>query len=171
MLTYNSLVIAVLSTKSVLTRQTFERRPPNKISHCTHISRRGNVHPIKIEHLDCFRDVISLLARVFIFLIDRATQEVPMNIFERNCQFMHNFVNGGLPSPLLLIYQYHRDIHDHNTRHSTDPRTPSANSDNLRKTVQYQGPKLWASLDGRLNGSRTKSLFKTRLKINCIDNY
>ena len=33
----------------------------------------GNVHPIKIENF-----VISLLARVFIFLIDRATQEVPM---------------------------------------------------------------------------------------------
>ena len=27
-----------------------------------------------------FRDVISLLARVFIFLIDRATQEVPIQI-------------------------------------------------------------------------------------------
>ena len=34
--------------------------------------------PIKIENFDIFRDVISLLARVFIFLIDRATQEVPM---------------------------------------------------------------------------------------------
>ena len=85
--------------------------------------------------------------------------------------FMYNFVNGGLPSPLLGIYQYHRDIHDHNTRHSTDPRTPSANSDILRKTILYQGPKLWASLDGRLKDSRTKSLFKIRLKINCIDNY
>ena len=31
-----------------------------------------------------FRDVISLLTRVFIFLIDRATQEVPINKFERN---------------------------------------------------------------------------------------
>ena len=30
---------------------------------------------------------------------------------------------------------------------------------------------LWASLDGRLKDSRTKSLFKTRLKINCTDNY
>ena len=38
----------------------------------------GKVHPIKIENLDIFRDVISLLARVFIFLIDRATQEVTM---------------------------------------------------------------------------------------------
>ena len=34
-----------------------------------------------------FRDVISLLARVFIFLIDRATQEVPIqNILEKNCR-------------------------------------------------------------------------------------
>ena len=38
----------------------------------------GNVHPIKIECLHFFRDVISLLARVFIFLNDRATQEDPM---------------------------------------------------------------------------------------------
>ena len=41
-----------------------------------HMPVLGNVHPIKIEH---FRDVISLLARVFILLIDMATQEVPMN--------------------------------------------------------------------------------------------
>ena len=46
-----------------------------------HMPVLGNVHPIKIEHLDIFRDVISLLARVFIFLIDRATQEVPMNTY------------------------------------------------------------------------------------------
>ena len=43
-----------------------------------HMSVLGNVHPIKIEMFDIFRDVISLLARVFILLIDTATQEVPM---------------------------------------------------------------------------------------------
>ena len=32
----------------------------------------GNVHPIKIENVDIFRDVISLLARVVILLIDTA---------------------------------------------------------------------------------------------------
>ena len=37
-----------------------------------HIPVLGNVPPI------FFRDVISLLARVFIFLINRATQEVPI---------------------------------------------------------------------------------------------
>ena len=49
----------------------------------------GNVHPITIEKFDIFRDVISLFARVVIFLIDRTTQEVPMNIFERNCHKYH----------------------------------------------------------------------------------
>ena len=39
----------------------------------------GNVHPIKIGIKKIFfRDVISLLARVFILLIDTATQDVPM---------------------------------------------------------------------------------------------
>ena len=39
----------------------------------------GNVHPIKIENFNIIRDVISLLAQIYIFLIDRATQEVPIN--------------------------------------------------------------------------------------------
>ena len=44
----------------------------------------GNVHPIKIENSDIFRDDISLLAPVFILLIDRATQEVPMkNVWKK----------------------------------------------------------------------------------------
>ena len=43
-----------------------------------HMPVLGNVHPIKIENFDIFRDVISLLARVVILLIDTATQEVPM---------------------------------------------------------------------------------------------
>ena len=51
-----------------------------------HMPVLGNVHPIKIENFDIFRDIISLLARVFILLIDTATQEVPMKTFERNCQ-------------------------------------------------------------------------------------
>ena len=33
----------------------------------------NNNHPIKIEYFDIFRDVSSLLARVFILLIDRST--------------------------------------------------------------------------------------------------
>ena len=43
-----------------------------------HMPVLGNVHPIKIEKFDLFRDVISLLARGFILLIDTATQEVPV---------------------------------------------------------------------------------------------
>ena len=34
--------------------------------------------PLKLKKLIVFRDVISLHARVFILLIDMATQEVPM---------------------------------------------------------------------------------------------
>ena len=43
-----------------------------------HIPVLGNVPPI------FFRDVISLLARVFIFLIDRDTQEVPIQNIGKN---------------------------------------------------------------------------------------
>ena len=55
-----------------------------------HMPVLGNVHPIKIENFDIFRDVISLLARVVILLIDTATQEVPMrNIWKKlSVQFL-----------------------------------------------------------------------------------
>ena len=59
-----------------------------------HMPVLGNVHPIKIEHFDIFRDVISLLARVFILLIDTATQEVPMkNIWKKlSVQFLRSAI-------------------------------------------------------------------------------
>ena len=50
----------------------------------------GNVHPIKKIFFNFCRDVISLLARVVILLIDTATQEVPMkNIWKKlSVQFL-----------------------------------------------------------------------------------
>ena len=55
-----------------------------------HMPVLGNVHPIKIENVDIYRDVISLLARVVILLIDTATQEIPMkNIWKKlSVQFL-----------------------------------------------------------------------------------
>ena len=41
----------------------------------------GNVHPIKIENVDIFCDVIFLRARVFIFLIDRGSHLIGMTSF------------------------------------------------------------------------------------------
>ena len=58
-----------------------------------HMPVLGNVHPIKIENVDIFRDAISLHARVFILLIDRATREVPMtNIWKELSQYLRGEV-------------------------------------------------------------------------------
>ena len=55
-----------------------------------HMPVFGNVHPIKIKKKKKIRDVISLLARVFILLIDTATQEAPTkNIWKKlSVQFL-----------------------------------------------------------------------------------
>ena len=64
-----------------------------------HIPVLGDIPPIKIENVDIFfRNVISLLARVFIFLIDRATQEIAI---KNICQVFENYaieLLGSLPS-------------------------------------------------------------------------
>ena len=47
------------------------------------------------------------------------------DLFEQQVKlFVYNFVNKVLPGPLLGIYEYHGDIHGHETRHSTDPKIP-----------------------------------------------
>ena len=58
-----------------------------------HMPVLGNVHTIKIKIKIFLRDVISLLARVFIWLIDTATQEVPMkNIWNKlSVQFLRSY--------------------------------------------------------------------------------
>ena len=59
-----------------------------------HMPVLGNVHPIKKTVDIFFRDVISLLARVFILLIDTATQEVPMkNIWKKLSSFWDTLLN------------------------------------------------------------------------------
>ena len=63
----------------------------------------GHVPPIKIEKYDIFRDVISLLARVFIFLIDRATQEVPMKKYLKTRYVPRNM---GMPPACKVCMSY-----------------------------------------------------------------
>ena len=43
-------------------------------------------------------------------------------------------------------------MHRHNTRHSTDPKPPKAD------------PTIWVSLDNNSKSSRSKSIFKKRVK-------
>ncbi len=77
--------------------------------------------------------------------------------------FMYDFVNGLLPEPLLGIYRYHGNIHEHETRHSTDPRPPKVNSEAMRRSLLYKGPCLWLTLDYHMKSSRSKLVFKKRL--------
>ena len=53
---------------------------------------------------------------------------------------MYDFVNKVLPEPLLGIYEYHGDIHGHETRHSTDPKPPNVNTELMRRSFLYKGP-------------------------------
>ena len=68
--------------------------------------------------------------------------------------FVYDFVNLFLPRPLLNVYTYHGNIHRHNTRHSTDPKSPKVNSKIMRKSFMYTGPTLWLSLDNNIKSSR-----------------
>ena len=60
------------------------------------------------------------------------------DLFEQQIKlFMYDFVNKVLPEPLLGIYEYHGDIHGHETRHSTDPKPPNVNTELMRRSYGW----------------------------------
>ena len=86
-------------------------------------------------------------------------------------QFVYEFVNMTLPNPLLATYTYHGDRHEHNTRHNTDPRSPSVNSNVMRRSFLYMGPILWMNLDDQVKSSKSKTIFKRKITQNYLRNY
>ena len=74
----SSLFALTMLTCTCMSRHGLTRQSEMANTSPRHMPVIGNVHPIKIKHWIFFRDIIYLLVRIFIFLIDRATQDVPM---------------------------------------------------------------------------------------------
>ena len=82
------------------------------------------------------------------------------DLFEQQIKLiMYDFVKKVSPEPLLGIYEYHEDIHGHETRHSTDPKPPNANTELMRL---YKGPCIWLALDMHIKSSNSRNVFKKR---------
>ena len=84
---------------------------------------------------------------------------------------IYDFVNQRLPDPLLDLYIYHGDSHDHETRHSTDPKPPATNSELMRRSFLYKGPLLWLSLSNSIRSSSSKYTFKNKITQGVISTY
>ena len=85
--------------------------------------------------------------------------------------FVYKFVNKLHPDPLLSVFNYHGDIHRHNTRTRTDPRVPNANSNIMRKSFLYTAPSSWMLLGDALKNSESLKTFKRSYKRNLIFTY
>ena len=86
-------------------------------------------------------------------------------------QFMYDFVNQSLPHRLLNLYDYNTDIHNHNTRHSTDPRPPRCNIDAARRSFLVRAPSVWMGLDTLMKQSASKRALTRHITRTKICNY
>ena len=77
--------------------------------------------------------------------------------------FVHGVIQKYTPRPLQNIYDYHGDIHEHNTRRRADPRPPNAHYDVFRRSFMYTGPSTWLTFGDHLKSSKTKQQFAKRL--------
>ena len=95
-----------------------------------------------------------------------------LNLYKLNVStFLYKFVYKTLPVPLLRLYIYHGDTHDHMTRHSTDPIAPTAYSEIMRRSFLYKGPSLWLTLADPIKSSKTVFTFKKHITLSLISSY
>ncbi len=87
------------------------------------------------------------------------------------CQFMYDYVHQDLPSSLLQIYSLQCEIHNHNTRHSDDPRPPRASTDTMKRSLLYRAPTIWMELDIGIKNSKTKRTLTRKFSREIIDSY
>ena len=73
---------------------------------------------------------------------------------------------------MSMSYTYHGDIHEHNTRHSTGPRSHSVNSNVMRRSFLYMGPIFWMNLDDQVKSSKSKNILRmSQITQNYLRNY
>ena len=85
--------------------------------------------------------------------------------------FMFKYVKGKLPIQLQNIFTFQHNIHQHNTRHAYDLRPPKVNTDLMKRSFLFYGPKLWMNLEECIKMSTSETMFKNKMKYHLIENY
>ena len=91
----------------------------------------------------------------------------------QTAQFMYRYHHNQLP-PGILDQDYfmtNMDVHDHNTRSSTDYHVRRTNTKFAENTLRIQGAMLWNSLKPSLKQSRSLMTLKHHLKNDLLESY
>ena len=66
---------------------------------------------------------------------------------------------------------FNRLLHDYNTRNRNNLVTPQHDLTLFQKSLKFQGPKIWNTLNDNIKNTRTLFNFKKQYKLNLLNNY
>ena len=80
--------------------------------------------------------------------------------------FVYNYKSGQLPSTFRSYFTALNNIHVKTTRATALHNffVPFFKTLKLQRSIKYQGPKIWNSLDLEIKNSKSLKAFKSRLK-------
>lgn len=84
---------------------------------------------------------------------------------------MYQSTRNSLPSSIKSIFTPNCEIHSYFTRQAVHLHIPYTRTSLAYKTIKYEGPKLWNSLNGQLQASKNLFVFKRLFKTTLINSY
>ena len=98
--------------------------------------------------------------------------KLPDILFQNTLLFMFKFRNNMLPVTFFNSFHLNSDLHSLNTRRKDDYHLPKfRNSYLLNKSIRYQGPLKWNSLNHSLKGETNFNAFKREVKRTILATY
>ena len=84
-----------------------------------------------------------------------------------SCVLMYKCLNGMAPAYIADNFTHSLDIHDCNTRHASAGNLllPKPQKECLRKSFNFNGPKLWNVLPDDIKCMNNIASFRARLKM------
>jgi hypothetical protein len=148
---YNSLILPYLNYCPMIWAN-FEK--PNKLDKIFKIQKKV----ARIISNSAFGTHAAPLLSMFSFLrIDDLSKL-------QTCEFMYKFYNNQLPSVFNDYFTTNSEIHSYNTRRAKDFHLFSVKTCSRKKSIIFQGPKIWNSLSEGIKNSTSLTVFKCNLK-------
>ena len=83
---------------------------------------------------------------------------------------MYKYANKQLPSKFQALFTFNYNVHNYNTRTSTNIHLPTHRTRLFQHTIRYTGAKHWNTLPQLIRHSPSLGLFKRNIKrylLNC----
>ena len=84
---------------------------------------------------------------------------------------MYKYSNNLLPPAFSNMFTYNADNHNYNTRNASDFEFPSNKLEFCKKSICYQGVKVWNDTPNHIKNVSNIKLFKSSYKEKAISKY